>query len=161
MELGYDGYASPIGWIYVVADQRGVKRITVTEESWEQTRVEFSGMKHDPTMCEETIRQLAAYFQQKRREFDVLFSIEGTPFHSSVWQALKDIPYGEVRSYADIAKKIGNPRAVRAVGQANRRNPLPILIPCHRVVGKNGSLTGYAGTRTDIKQYLLELEGAL
>lgn len=160
MKLGYDSYDSPIGCIYVVANERGVKRIAVTEESWEQTRGEFSGMKHDPAMCGEAIRQLAEYFRKDRLVFDVSFSIEGTPFYRNVWLALQDIPYGEVRSYADIAEQIGNPRAVRAVGQANRRNPLPILIPCHRVVGKNGSLTGYAGTRTDIKQYLLELEGA-
>ena len=83
----------------------------------------------------------------------------GSPFQEQVWGALSAIPYGESKSYADIAEAIGNPKAVRAIGQANRRNALPIFIPCHRVIGKDRSLTGYAGSKTDMKAVLLELEG--
>lgn len=86
-------------------------------------------------------------------------SIEGTEFRKKVWEALMNIPYGEVRSYSQIAEAIGNPKAIRAVGQANRANLLPIIIPCHRVVGKSGELMGYAGNKTSVKKFLLELEG--
>jgi methylated-DNA-[protein]-cysteine S-methyltransferase len=103
--------------------------------------------------------QLTAYFAGKRRRFELPLAAQGTPFQQSVWDALADIPYGELRSYGDIARGIGNPAAVRAVGAANGRNPLPIVVPCHRVIGSNGTLTGFAGG-LEVKKYLLELEGA-
>ncbi len=103
--------------------------------------------------------QLTAYFAGKRRRFELPLAAQGTPFQQSVWDALADIPYGELRSYRDIARSIGNPAAVRAVGAANGRNPLPIVVPCHRVIGSNGTLTGFAGG-LEVKKYLLELEGA-
>lgn len=103
--------------------------------------------------------QLTAYFAGKRRRFELPLAAQGTPFQQSVWDALADIPYGELRSYRDIARGIGNPAAVRAVGAANGRNPLPIVVPCHRVIGSNGTLTGFAGG-LEVKKYLLELEGA-
>jgi len=103
--------------------------------------------------------QLTDYFAGQRRHFELLLAPRGTPFQQSVWAALADIPYGELRSYRDIARTIGNPGAVRAVGAANGRNPLPIVVPCHRVIGSNGALTGFAGG-LEVKRFLLGLEGA-
>ena len=103
--------------------------------------------------------QLSGYFAGQRRHFELPLAARGTPFQQSVWRALADIPYGELRSYRDIARTIGNPAAVRAVGAANGRNPLPIVVPCHRVIGSNGTLTGFAAG-LEVKRFLLDLEGA-
>ncbi len=111
---------------------------------------------HTEILCAVCV-QLDEYFAGTRRKFDVPIGYRGTPFQESVWQALRTIPYGETRSYEDIAVRIGNPRAVRAVGQANNRNPLMILVPCHRVIHKNGDISGFA-CGIDIKRYLLDLE---
>ena len=108
-------------------------------------------------LLQEAQRQLRAYFTGKLQRFDLPLAPKGTAFQQSCWQALLEIPYGQTRSYADQAAAIGNPKATRAVGMANHRNPLPILVPCHRVVGKGGKLTGYAGG-IHIKAYLLNLE---
>ena len=104
-------------------------------------------------------RQLLDYFAGARRQFDLPLRPEGTPFRRRVWDALLTIPYGETISYAELARRVGSPKGVRAVGQANHHNPLSILIPCHRVVGKDGSLTGYGGG-LGLKQFLLDLEEA-
>lgn len=103
--------------------------------------------------------EILAYLRGERRSFDLPLDPMGTPFQQAVWAELRRIPYGETRSYAQVAAGIGRPKAVRAVGQANHRNPLPIFIPCHRVIGAPGKLTGYGGG-LDLKQKLLELEGA-
>ncbi|MCI8402089.1 MAG: methylated-DNA--[protein]-cysteine S-methyltransferase [Lachnospiraceae bacterium] len=105
-------------------------------------------------------RELTEYFAGQRREFTAPLKPEGTPFQMQVWQALRTIPYGETRSYGQIAAQIGKPGASRAVGMGNHYNPIAILIPCHRVIGADGSLTGYGGG-LDIKEYLLKLEGIL
>jgi methylated-DNA-[protein]-cysteine S-methyltransferase len=102
-------------------------------------------------------RQLEEYFRGKRRAFEIPMSPQGTDFQMSVWQELLKIPYGETATYGDIAKRIGNPKAVRAVGLANGRNPLPIVIPCHRVIGANGQLTGFGGGLEN-KALLLKIE---
>lgn len=101
--------------------------------------------------------QLLEYFQGKRREFDLPLAPRGTPFQRSVWSALAEIPYGATISYKELARRVDRPRGFQAVGQANGRNPLPIFLPCHRVVGADGALTGYAGG-LELKQFLLELE---
>ena len=101
--------------------------------------------------------ELNEYFAGRRRRFSVPLSIHGTDFQKKVWRALTEIPYGATASYLDIAEAVGNPKACRAVGMANHVNPLPVFVPCHRVVGKNGKLTGYAGG-LEMKQFLLELE---
>ena len=124
------------------------------------TRIVFGGFEktggHDPALdAAET--QLREYFAGARREFEMPLRPEGTPFQQKVWQALMEIPYGETRAYSDIAAAVGSPKAARAVGMANHVNPIPVVIPCHRVVGKGGSLTGYAGG-LDMKTTLLELE---
>ena len=103
--------------------------------------------------------ELEEYFQVKRREFTVPMELQGTPFQLRVWQALREIPYGQTRTYAEVAQAIGSPKAVRAVGLANSKNPISILVPCHRVIGANGKLTGYAGGLQN-KAMLLELEKA-
>ena len=110
-------------------------------------------------LLEEAARELDAYFQGRRRTFAVPLAPAGTPFQQRVWAELREIPFGATASYGEIAARIGNPRACRAVGMANHRNPIAILIPCHRGVGRSGSLVGYAGG-LDIKRALLELEGA-
>lgn len=111
-------------------------------------------------VLERSARQLREYFAGQRRIFDLPLAPTGTDFQRAVWMALRAIPWGEVCSYADIARAIDRPKAVRAVGAANGRNPLPIVVPCHRVIGSDGSLTGFAGG-LDTKRKLLELEGAL
>ena len=105
-------------------------------------------------------RQLAEYFRGERRTFEVRLAPEGTAFQRDTWSALATIPYGATISYAELARRVGRPRAVRAVGAANGANPLPIVVPCHRVIGADGSLTGFGGG-LDTKRRLLELEGAL
>lgn len=102
--------------------------------------------------------ELSEYFAGKRQTFSLPLAPEGTAFQKRVWQALCAIPFGQVRTYADIAKQVGSPKGFRAVGSANHHNPIPILIPCHRVIGRNHTLTGYAGG-LDVKAALLELEG--
>ncbi|WP_018132688.1 methylated-DNA--[protein]-cysteine S-methyltransferase [Effusibacillus pohliae] len=160
-KIGYDIYRSPIGPIHVVVDGRGVRKVAMTDEEWQEYRAELGDLPRNPALCRAAVRQLDEYFKGERREFDLPLSLEGTEFRKRVWNELRAIPYGEVRSYAEIAAAIGMPQAPRAIGQANRANPLPILIPCHRVIGKNGDLVGYAGTRTDIKAALLRVEGYL
>lgn len=115
--------------------------------------------EQDDTAFAEASAQLAEYFEGRRRRFDLKLKPRGTPFQMAVLKELQRIPYGETLSYGDIAARLGKPRAVRAVGAANGRNPLPIVIPCHRVVGADGSLTGFGGG-IDTKRWLLELESA-
>ena len=112
---------------------------------------------HETPLLAEGKRQVLEYLAGARQVFDLPLAPAGTAFYRSVWKALEAIPYGETRSYRDIAQAVGRPKAVRAVGQANHNNPIPIIIPCHRVVGANGSLTGYGGG-LDLKERLLRLE---
>ena len=129
------------------------------EEDGRLVRLSFgaAGGRDETPLLLETRRQLQEYFAGSRREFALPLELRGTEFQKRVWRALESIAYGETRAYADIASAVGNPKAVRAVGMANHNNPIVIIIPCHRVVGKNGSLTGYGGG-LDIKKLLLELE---
>lgn len=111
-------------------------------------------------LSDEAAKQLSEYFSGKLKAFDLPLKVDGTPFQKRVWAALREIPYGETRSYKEIAKAIGNPKACRAVGMANNKNPLTIIIPCHRVVGANGALVGFGGG-LDMKKWLLELESGV
>ncbi len=134
--------------------------LTVTEENGAITSLRFGGTGETPPatpLLQEAQRQLTAYFIGTLRTFSLPLAPRGTPFQQAVWQALCAIPYGRTCSYGDIAAAVGRPGACRAVGMANHQNPIAIMIPCHRVVGKNGSLTGYAGGLT-VKQALLALE---
>lgn len=148
---------SPIGPLYLVASDKGLQGIFWKKQSAPMAK---SLTSTDPAtkILSKTVKQLEEYFQGKRQSFDLPFDIvSGTPFQKSVWQQLSKIPYGKTVSYKDIAAKIKNPRAVRAVGSANGRNPLSIIVPCHRVIAANGKLGGYAGG-LDIKTKLLKLE---
>jgi len=115
------------------------------------------GKKQDTPLLRLAEEQLLSYFAGERRAFDLPLCMQGTPFQMRVWQVLREIPYGETRSYGDIARTIGNPRACRAVGMANNKNPLLIFVPCHRVIGADGRLTGF-GAGLPVKEYLLRLE---
>ncbi|MEG1682627.1 MAG: methylated-DNA--[protein]-cysteine S-methyltransferase [Oscillospiraceae bacterium] len=142
--------SSPVGLLRV-----GETDGALTELSFAET----PGVSEESPLLEETARQLAAYFRGERRVFDLPLSPSGTDFQRRCWAALGEIPYGETRSYGQQAALAGSPRAVRAVGGANHRNPIAIVIPCHRVVGADGSLTGYGGGLAT-KQFLLDLERA-
>lgn len=113
----------------------------------------------DPAVAAALRRQLADYFAGRRRTFDLPLALEGTPFQRRVWAALREIPYGETRTYGELAARLGDPKLARAAGAANGANPVSILVPCHRVIGAGGALTGYAGG-LDLKAALLRLEGA-
>jgi len=113
--------------------------------------------KQETPLIKKTAGQLDEYFNGKRKVFDLHLALHGTDFQIKVWNALRTIPYGETISYGQLAAMTGNPKACRAVGMANNRNPVPVIVPCHRVIGSNGSLTGYAGG-LELKQNLLELE---
>lgn len=157
--------ASPVGTLTLVATDDGLAAILwETDESAEagatpRGRVPLTLDAEDRThpVLVEAERQLDEYFAGRRRRFALALDMSGTPFQRDVWNALLTIPFGETRSYTQIAKQIGRPRAVRAVGAANGRNPLSIVAPCHRVVGADGGLTGFAGG-LDVKAKLLALE---
>ena len=146
-------YNSPIG-ILRISEADG----KITNLSLQQEISDIASDTISSQLLQKACQQLDEYFQGKRRQFDLPLGYAGTLFQESVWRELQNIPYGETRSYEDIAVKIGNPKAVRAVGQANNRNPILLMIPCHRVIHKNGDISGFAcGIET--KKYLLKLEG--
>lgn len=142
-------YDSPIGPMTLVQEGEALARLDFDVPSQPEEAT--------PLLLE-ACRQLREYFAGERKVFALPLAPEGTAFQKKVWAALRDIPWGETRSYGDIARAIGKPAASRAVGMANGRNPLPIFIPCHRVIGTNGSITGYSGG-LEKKRFLLRLEG--
>lgn len=149
---------SPVGNLTLVS--RDDKLAAILWETERPGRVRLGEMRHTPedAMLSEANRQLQQYFAGERNRFDIELAFHGTDFQKSVWAALLAIPFGETRTYSQIAEQIGNPAAVRAVGAANGRNPIAIIAPCHRVIGADGSLTGFAGG-LEAKEYLLKLEG--
>ncbi|MEH7777151.1 methylated-DNA--[protein]-cysteine S-methyltransferase [Bacillus altitudinis] len=155
----YTVYTAPIGALYILEKDGAIIEVKFDDESFlvKEQRDRFK--QEDTPVLKEAKKQLDEYFKGDRKVFDLPLKQAGSPFQEQVWENLSTIPYGESKSYADIAEAIGNPKAVRAIGQANRRNALPIFIPCHRVIGKDRTLTGYAGTKTGMKAILLELEG--
>jgi methylated-DNA-[protein]-cysteine S-methyltransferase len=146
---------SPVGKLLLVADEEGLRLISFQKGKHAQRPRD--DWRKDAAPLRETMRQLKAYFSGELQEFRLPLAPEGTEFQRKVWSALCDIPYGETISYGDLARRIRNPKAVRAVGTANGANPIPIVIPCHRVIGSDGTLTGYGGG-LDIKEKLLGLE---
>ena len=149
MRRGYDVYESElIGQVGMVVSEIGVEQVFLTEEEIKHYLREHTELKRDVALCQEVKQQIEEYFLGQRLRFELPLVIEGTPFRKQVWKALTEIPYGETRSYGELAEYIGNPKACRAVGGANHANNLPILIPCHRVVGANGKLVGFMGART-------------
>ncbi|AJA07885.1 methylated-DNA-protein-cysteinemethyltransferase [Sphingopyxis fribergensis] len=150
---------SPVGELTLVANDRGLAAILWENDKPDRVRLGTMSEKPDHPVLVETERQLGEYFAGERRSFDVPLSFAGTDFQKRVWAALLAIPFGETRSYGEIADQLGNPGASRAVGAANGRNPISIIAPCHRVVGSNGKLTGFAGG-LEAKAFLLDLERA-
>ena len=154
-DVVHDTIPTPIGALLLIGDSSGLIHIGLPQSrhplpldpSWQR----------DADAFVEARRQFDAYFAGERTTFDLPLSPRGTDFQRAVWKALCDIPYGETISYAELARRIDRPRAVRAVGLANGANPLSIIVPCHRVIGSNGSLTGYGGG-LDAKRWLLDLE---
>ncbi len=142
---------SPVGSLVLKGDNRALKGLCFSPGA---PIVDIPAGAH---ILKETKSQLDAYFAGKLRHFDLPLAPEGTPFRIKVWEELCKIPYGEIISYGDLARNIGNPKACRAVGGANHNNPISIIIPCHRVIGADGSMTGYGGDLS-IKKYLLNLE---
>lgn len=150
--------------LYLAATRQGLCRISWPNEpfdavsTWVKRQLPGCDLLHDPEQVAAYVRQLQEYCDGTRQAFTVPCDLHGTAFQTSVWQALTEIPYGETRSYADIAAAVGSPTAVRAVGAANGSNPVPMVVPCHRVIGKNGALTGFGGG-LQVKEQLLQLEG--
>ena len=147
---------SPVGQLTLVAGDKGLMAITWDNDRPGRVRLPAVPGGGHPVLAE-TARQLHAYFAGRLQAFDLPLDPRGTPFQQSVWAALRRIPFGQTRSYGEIAREIGMPAAFRAVGAANGRNPLSIVVPCHRVVGSTGGLTGFAGG-LDRKEFLLWLE---
>jgi len=154
----YKVMESPIGPLAIAGDDAGLRFIFFHADK-PASRPQPDWQESNRGVVRETIRQLKAYFSRDLIRFDLPLSPDGTPFQLSVWRELKRIPYGEVISYGELARRIGKPKASRAVGAANGANPIPIVVPCHRVIGSNGSLTGFGGG-LPIKEKLLALERA-
>ena len=159
--LFFTRYHSPLGTYILARSEKGVVCIKTEEQApkflarWEREGIELKG---DDKKKLKLINQLDAYFEKKRRRFDLLLDMRGTPFQLQVWDFLLNIPWGETRTYGQTAKTLGRPKAARAVGRAVGTNPVSIVVPCHRIIGSDGSLTGYGGG-LDRKTALLELEG--
>lgn len=161
----YAEMESPVGGLRLLGDERALRQVWFLDskptcgeatERRHQKALE-RGWVRDERPFSEATRQLRAYFAGKLKEFDLPLEMAGTGFQLSVWQELRRIPYGDTTTYLELAKRIGNPKAVRAVGMANGQNPIPIIVPCHRVIGSDGSLTGFGGGMEN-KRKLLELE---
>ena len=150
---------SPVGPLLLAADDAGLRLVEFRNPRHPLAQLQQWQASDHPTL-RETRAQLRAYFDGKLRGFDLPLAPQGTPFQRKVWQTLAGIGYGQTISYAELARRVGQPNAMRAVGAANGRNPLPIVLPCHRVIGADGSLTGFGGG-LPTKRFLLELEGAL
>ena len=147
-------YQTIIGKIGIADNGDAITQLTFDDE-----KVPADASVKETPLIKEAAQQIKEYLAGKRKVFDIPIAANGTPFQQIVWEALRAIPYGETRSYKEIAESIGQPKACRAVGMANNRNPIALMVPCHRVIGANGKLVGYAGG-LDIKEKLLNLEKA-
>lgn len=156
-------HREPFGMKYVKYTNTKIGNIAAIEEDEKIIAIEIDKeieedmVQKETPLLKETEKQLLEYLEGKRKTFTVPLNPKGTKFMKEVWTALQEIPYGEVRTYGQIAQKVGKPKAARAVGMANHKNPIPIIIPCHRVIGSNGKLVGYA-LGMEMKEFLLNLE---
>jgi methylated-DNA-[protein]-cysteine S-methyltransferase len=157
MSYVYKIMASPVGALKLVASDNGLAAILWEDDDPKRVRLGELVQRPGHPLLDEVERQLSEYFAGARTAFTVTLDMRGTIFQKKIWSALLAIPFGETRSYAEIARQVGSPTAFRAVGAANGRNPVSIIIPCHRAIGSNGALTGFAGG-LEAKQYLLTLE---
>lgn len=155
--MWFDAFRTPIGTLTIAGDETGLRHVLFPKNKYDVDG--RSDWQRDEAPLREARRQLEDYFDGTRRVFDVPLSPVGTPFQRKVWHGLATIPMGTTWSYAELARHIEEPTAVRAVGAANGRNPIPIILPCHRVIGSDGKLTGFGGG-LPLKQWLLEHEGA-
>jgi methylated-DNA-[protein]-cysteine S-methyltransferase len=146
---------TPIGLLRISGTDQGITEVKFSEDTEKQTSTELI-----PDCLQSCVRQLGEYFEGVRQEFDISLNPKGTAFQTQVWQQLQLIPYGKTDSYLSVARLVSGEKAIRAVGAANGRNPICIIVPCHRVIGSDGSLTGYAGGLWR-KEWLLQHEGAL
>ena len=153
MTTRYARFESPVGDLFMIAEAEQLVEILFDSGAQEPE----SDWREGGRLLSRVQRQLGAYFSGRRRAFELPLAPRGTPFQRKVWRQLERIPYGATRSYAQLAKKVGKPTAFRAVGAANGQNPIPIVIPCHRVVGSDGTLTGFGGG-LEMKRFLLEHE---
>ena len=153
--MWFDEFKTPIGMLKIAVDAKGLRYVLFQCNKHEPSNI--VDWKKDRSVTNEARQQLLEYFSGERQEFELEISLAGTEFQRRTWQMLASIPYGQTWSYAELAKRVDSPKAVRAVGAANGRNPLPIVLPCHRVIGSNGSLTGFGGG-LPVKQWLLEHE---
>lgn len=151
----YCYYQSPLGKLLLIGNEGKLEALHFPNAP-EQEHIGADWL-YDKTAFAEVLQQLAEYFAGDRQIFDLNIVPQGTPFQQRVWQELRNIPFGRTASYSEIAERVGNAKACRAVGMANNKNPIPIIVPCHRVIGKNGSLIGFGGG-LDLKQQLLNLE---
>ena len=158
MPLSHLHFPSPVGRLKLVASEHGLMAILWENDDPKRVRLDETVEYANHTILRETARQLDDYFAGRRRVFDLPLAFNGTDFQKQVWQALLAIPFGETRTYGQLAAQLGNPSASRAVGAANGKNPISIIAPCHRVIGGNGKLTGFAGG-LEAKAFLLGLEG--
>ncbi|MDF2613888.1 MAG: methylated-DNA--[protein]-cysteine S-methyltransferase [Clostridia bacterium] len=159
MKIGYDIYESKlIGPIGMVVSDNGLEQIILFQEDLQEYLKKNPHVQRDEQLCNQVKCELHEYFSGERKQFDIKLSIQGTSFRQRVWESLQAIPYGTTISYSELANNIGNSKAIRAVGGANRANHIPIIIPCHRVVGKDGAMVGFAGNKIDTKIKLLQHE---
>lgn len=159
MSYVYKTISSPVGKLKLIADGDGLAAILWENDKPNRVRIKADIEDNDNPVLLETEKQLNEYFAGKREVFSVPLRPVGTEFQNKVWQALTTIPFGETRSYRQIAEQVTSPRGVRAVGAANGKNPISIIVPCHRVIGASGELTGFAGG-LDVKARLLQMENA-
>lgn len=157
--IHYQYFPSPVGRLLLAADDEGLRLIEFPSPRHPMAQP-AQWREHDHPLLRSASTQLDQYFRRMRTDFDLPLAPQGTEFQKTVWNTLASIPYGATISYAQLAQRVHKPTAMRAVGAANGRNPLPIVLPCHRVIGADGSLTGFGGG-LPTKQFLLELEGAL
>src|SRR3954449_3070377 len=160
IDVRYDIVDSPVGELFVAATDRGLARISYFPDGMEDALARTFGPRVLRSPLDDVRRELDEYFAGDRRDFDLPLDLRVAPFHAAVLAELARVPYGKTETYGSLAAKAGRPRAARAVGTVMNRNPIPIILPCHRIVGASGALTGYAGG-LDIKRHLLQLEGAM
>jgi methylated-DNA-[protein]-cysteine S-methyltransferase len=160
IDVRYDIVDSPVGELFVAVTDRGLARISYWPEGMEETLARTFGPRVLRSALDDVRRELDEYFAGTRKVFDLPLDLRVAAFHADVLAELARVPYGHTETYGALAARAGRPKAARAVGTVMNRNPIPIVLPCHRIVGANGSLTGYAGG-LDVKLRLLQLEGAM
>jgi methylated-DNA-[protein]-cysteine S-methyltransferase len=160
VDVRYDVTESPVGDLFIASTARGLCRISYTVDGQDEEIAKLFGARVLRMPLDDVRRELDEYFEGRRHDFDLPIDLRVAPFHEAVLHELARVPYGHTDTYGSLAAKVGHPKAARAVGTVMNRNPIPIVLPCHRIIGANGSLTGYGGG-LPAKRRLLELEGAI